>query len=122
MIELGTVAPEIINNIFSFLSANDSTCLGLTYKRFYTIHRSLHGTVPLLSPFVDMDWDMGTGHKVNHEKTLGERLQDWAGTGYWLDWRMAHLQVYHSNQRSDFCIFVPQGQKLRDARGTFSVA
>jgi hypothetical protein len=33
--------------IFDFLDPIDSTCFGLTSKHFYTIHRRLHGTVPL---------------------------------------------------------------------------
>jgi hypothetical protein len=31
--------------IFSYLHPVSSTCLGLTCKRFYTIHRKLYGTV-----------------------------------------------------------------------------
>ncbi|KAL2264940.1 hypothetical protein VTJ83DRAFT_7450 [Remersonia thermophila] len=33
--------------IMSFLDPIDSTCLGLTSKHFYAMHRRLHGTVPL---------------------------------------------------------------------------
>ncbi|KAK4249725.1 hypothetical protein C7999DRAFT_39208 [Corynascus novoguineensis] len=33
--------------VFDFLDPIDSTCLGLTNKHFYAIHRRLHGTVPL---------------------------------------------------------------------------
>jgi hypothetical protein len=33
--------------IFDFLDPVDSTCLGLTNKHFYAIHRRLHGSVPL---------------------------------------------------------------------------
>lgn len=33
--------------VFDFLDAIDSTCLGLTNKHFYSIHRRLHGKVPL---------------------------------------------------------------------------
>ncbi|KAG7286357.1 hypothetical protein NEMBOFW57_008666 [Staphylotrichum longicolle] len=38
---------EIHYSIMDFLDPIDSACLGLTNKRFYTIHRKLHGTVPL---------------------------------------------------------------------------
>ncbi|KAK4126692.1 hypothetical protein N657DRAFT_640556 [Parathielavia appendiculata] len=38
---------ELHYAIFDFLNPIDSTCLGLTNKHFYTIHRRLHGTVPL---------------------------------------------------------------------------
>ncbi|KAK4142070.1 uncharacterized protein C8A04DRAFT_13558 [Dichotomopilus funicola] len=33
--------------VFDFLDPIDSTCLGLTNKHFYAIHRRLHGSVPL---------------------------------------------------------------------------
>ncbi|KAK4100044.1 hypothetical protein N658DRAFT_145069 [Parathielavia hyrcaniae] len=33
--------------VFDFLDPIDSTCLGLTNKHFYTIHRRLHGSVSL---------------------------------------------------------------------------
>lgn len=39
--------PELHYTIFDFLDPIDSTCMGLTNKHFYDIHRRLHGTVPL---------------------------------------------------------------------------
>lgn len=38
---------ELHYAIFDFLDAIDSTCLGLTNRHFYAIHRRLRGTVPL---------------------------------------------------------------------------
>jgi hypothetical protein len=38
---------ELHYAIFDFLDPIDSTCMGLTNKHFYAIHRRLHGTVPL---------------------------------------------------------------------------
>ncbi|KAH8887729.1 hypothetical protein GQ53DRAFT_266963 [Thozetella sp. PMI_491] len=38
---------EMHFTIFDFLDPIDSTCLGLTNKHFYAIHRRMHGTVPL---------------------------------------------------------------------------
>lgn len=38
---------ELHMAIFDFLDPIDSTCLGLTNKHFYSIHRRLHGSVPL---------------------------------------------------------------------------
>ncbi|KAH8900493.1 hypothetical protein GQ53DRAFT_599629, partial [Thozetella sp. PMI_491] len=38
---------EIHCAIFDFLDPIDSTCLGLTNRHFYDIHRRMHGTVPL---------------------------------------------------------------------------
>lgn len=40
---------ELHYAIFDFLDPIDSTCLGLTNKHFYAIHRRMHGTVPLSS-------------------------------------------------------------------------
>jgi len=37
--------PELQPQIFSYLNPCFSTCLGLTYKRLYAVHRQLHGTV-----------------------------------------------------------------------------
>jgi hypothetical protein len=39
--------PELHYAIFDLLDPIDSTCMGLTNKHFYAIHRRLHGTVPL---------------------------------------------------------------------------
>ncbi|CZR59765.1 uncharacterized protein PAC_09659 [Phialocephala subalpina] len=39
---------EIHLKIFDLLCPVNSTCFGLTCKKFYQIHRSYHGTVPLL--------------------------------------------------------------------------
>jgi hypothetical protein len=38
---------EVHYAIFDFLDPIDSTCLGLTNKHFYAIHRRMHGSVPL---------------------------------------------------------------------------
>ena len=38
---------ELHYAIFDFLDPIDSTCLGLTSRHFYAIHRRLHGSVPL---------------------------------------------------------------------------
>ncbi|GAB1316243.1 F-box domain containing protein [Madurella fahalii] len=38
---------ELHYAIFDFLDPIDSTCLGLTNRHFYAIHRRMHGTVPL---------------------------------------------------------------------------
>ncbi|KAK1776099.1 hypothetical protein QBC45DRAFT_333749 [Copromyces sp. CBS 386.78] len=39
--------PELHMAVFDFLDPIDSTCLGLTNKHFYAIHRRMHGIVPL---------------------------------------------------------------------------
>jgi hypothetical protein len=44
---LGELSVELHIKIFEHLDAIDSVCLGLTNKRLYSIHRHLHGSVPL---------------------------------------------------------------------------
>jgi len=44
---LTDLPPELHFAFFDFLDPIDSTCLGLTNKHFYAIHRRLHGAVPL---------------------------------------------------------------------------
>jgi hypothetical protein len=44
---LTDLPPELHFALFDFLDPIDSTCLGLTNKHFYAIHRRLHGAVPL---------------------------------------------------------------------------
>lgn len=44
---LTTLPSEIHYAIFDFLDPIDSTCLGLTNSHFYSIHRRMHGSVPL---------------------------------------------------------------------------
>ncbi|RKU49386.1 hypothetical protein DL546_004492 [Coniochaeta pulveracea] len=46
-LSLMDLPPELHYAIFDFLDPIDSTCMGLTNKHFYAIHRRLHGTVPL---------------------------------------------------------------------------
>ncbi|CAP61709.1 uncharacterized protein PODANS_4_2790 [Podospora anserina S mat+] len=46
-LQLMDLPPEIHYAIFDFLDPIDSTCLGLTNSNLYSIHRRLHGTVPL---------------------------------------------------------------------------
>ena len=46
-ISITDLPSEVHYLIFGFLDAIDSTCLGLTNRHFYAIHRKLHGTVPL---------------------------------------------------------------------------
>ncbi|ORY65095.1 uncharacterized protein BCR38DRAFT_340745 [Pseudomassariella vexata] len=58
-LQLAFLPPEIHYAIFDFLDPIDSTCLGLTSKHFYAIHRRMHGTVPLAarrSGPNDMEW------------------------------------------------------------------
>ncbi|KAI2639006.1 hypothetical protein GGS26DRAFT_370193 [Hypomontagnella submonticulosa] len=56
---LQDLPPELHYAIFDFLDPIDSTCLGLTNTHFYSIHRRMHGTVPLSARRQgpnDMEW------------------------------------------------------------------
>ncbi|KAF3760864.1 hypothetical protein M406DRAFT_47368 [Cryphonectria parasitica EP155] len=44
---LTTLPPELHFAIFDHLDPIDATCLGLTSSHFYSIHRRMHGPVPL---------------------------------------------------------------------------
>lgn len=44
---LSTMPPELHYAIFDQLDPIDATCLGLVNKHFYSIHRRMHGSVPL---------------------------------------------------------------------------
>lgn len=44
---LSTLPSELHYTLFDFLDPIDATCLGLTNSHFYTIHRRMHGAVPL---------------------------------------------------------------------------
>ncbi|KAI1808181.1 hypothetical protein F4811DRAFT_549272 [Daldinia bambusicola] len=56
---LEDLPPELHYAIFDFLDPIDSTCLGLTSKHFYSIHKRMHGKVPLSARREgpnDMEW------------------------------------------------------------------
>ncbi|EFX04809.1 f-box domain containing protein [Grosmannia clavigera kw1407] len=58
-LQLADLPAELHYAIFDFLDPIDSTCLGLTNKHFYAIHRRMHGTVPLSARRTgpnDMEW------------------------------------------------------------------
>lgn len=66
--------PEIHFAIFDFLDPIDSTCLGLTNKHLYAIHKRMHGTIPLSARREgpnDMEWAWrGAGPLI--DATLGK--------------------------------------------------
>ncbi|KAK6950819.1 hypothetical protein Daesc_007344 [Daldinia eschscholtzii] len=56
---LEDLPPELHYAIFDFLDPIDSTCLGLTSKHFYSIHKRMHGKVSLSARREgpnDMEW------------------------------------------------------------------
>jgi hypothetical protein len=71
LLSIAEVFPdEVILLIFEKLHPVTSTCLGLTCKKLYPIHRSLHGTVGLKRTV------LGTWQGSPH---LGELLGRWVG-------------------------------------------
>lgn len=59
VLALTDLPSEVHYNIFDHLDSIDGTCLGLTNKHFYAIHRRMHGTVPLIQRRAgpnDMEW------------------------------------------------------------------
>ncbi|KAL8305718.1 hypothetical protein RB597_003553 [Gaeumannomyces tritici] len=60
---------EVHYNIFDHLDSIDGTCLGLTNKHFYAIHRRMHGTVALTQRRAgpnDMEWAWHLAGNVKH--------------------------------------------------------
>ncbi|CAK7237260.1 hypothetical protein SBRCBS47491_009915 [Sporothrix bragantina] len=60
---------ELHYTIFDFLDPIDSTCLGLTNKHFYDIHRRMHGSVTLSvrrSGPNDMEWVWHLAGRMMH--------------------------------------------------------
>ncbi|KAI1389729.1 uncharacterized protein F4822DRAFT_211328 [Hypoxylon trugodes] len=56
---LEDLPPELHYAIFDFLDPIDSTCLGLTSKHFYSIHKRMHGKISLSARREgpnDMEW------------------------------------------------------------------
>jgi hypothetical protein len=73
LLSLAEVFPdEVILLIFEKLHPVTSACFGLTCKKLYPIHRSLHGTVGLKRTV------LGTWQGP-HSPHLGELLGRWAG-------------------------------------------
>jgi hypothetical protein len=71
--------PELHLEIFKHLHPVSSTCLGLTCKEFYPIHKQLHGVVNLRAkipapPRKPHYWGF---------VRLGALLNTWAGPKYW---------------------------------------
>ncbi|KAH8602913.1 hypothetical protein B0O99DRAFT_604653 [Bisporella sp. PMI_857] len=76
---LSNLPPEIQLSIFDTLDPVSSTCLGLTSKKFYPLHRSAHKNVGLY----DQSSEKGL--------PLCYLLKDWAPNDMVLDWRSEKL-------------------------------
>ena len=86
---LVNLPPELHLKIFNLLDRTTSTCLGLCTKKFYAIHRSMRGTVPL------MTWHSYPPNKVDG-KRLWELLVEWMEPGYDFDSRAFKFLAKHS--------------------------
>jgi len=81
-----TLSSDIILEIFDRLSPISSTCLGLTCKTFYTIHREIHGSVDLnTSSSYEITCPMGGESKIAEGK-LHVFLHGWMWRGANLVW------------------------------------
>lgn len=91
---LDELPPELHFIVFGFLDPIDSTCLGLTARCFYAVHRALHGSVSLAT------------------QREGPNDMEWV-------WRQAFIK---DKQNSSLAMLTPRGQvycrKCRTARCT----
>jgi hypothetical protein len=70
---------ELLLKIFSHLDPGSSACLGLTCKRLYLLHRSLHGSVRL-------ETRCHTALSPAPGPKLYEMLEEWYGPGFEMCW------------------------------------
>jgi hypothetical protein len=75
--QLATLPPEIHLLLFHYLADDPitSTCLGLTCKNLYPVHRSFQGTVPLWTPEPSPLYEFFFPSPSC--PSLWERLEDW---------------------------------------------
>lgn len=76
---LTTLPPEVQLSIFETLDPVSSTCLGLTNRKFYPMHRARHKKVGLYEG------------SYNHGLPLCMLLKDWAPEDLMLDWESERL-------------------------------
>lgn len=61
--------------IFEYLDRVSSTCLCLTSRALYPVHKKLHGIVRLKTPYIEKQ-------EERFPTQLGELLQTWAGPDF----------------------------------------
>ncbi|KUJ10956.1 uncharacterized protein LY89DRAFT_723462 [Mollisia scopiformis] len=72
-----SLPPEILLMIFDHLDPVSSTCLGVTCKNFYPIHRAIHGTVGLSAYIIGINKCYPDGqYREGWEFCLGALLRD----------------------------------------------
>jgi len=76
---LTNLPPELQLSIFETLDPVSSTCLGLTNRKFYPMHRAHHKKVGLYEGSYD------------HGRPLAMLLKDWAPEDLMLDWESERL-------------------------------
>ncbi|PMD14450.1 hypothetical protein NA56DRAFT_711027 [Hyaloscypha hepaticicola] len=72
--------PELHLEIFKHLRPVSSTCLGLTCKEFYRIHKQLHGMVGLHEPIIICQPRRYPSWRFTR---LGALLTKWAGPKFY---------------------------------------
>lgn len=85
---------ELLLKIFSHLDPGTSTCLGLTCKRLYVLHRSLHGSVRL-------ETRCHTARSLASGPKLYELLEEWYEPGFEMCW-CGHSRVKTTRVRPVF--------------------
>jgi len=101
------LAPELQLEIFKNLHPVSSTCLGLTCKPFYAIHRELHGTVALDTSIWFEDC------KGEFANPLGSFLLLWAGPDLYVDyhhWAGKFRKCHGISQPSRSALDLPNGR------------
>ena len=82
---LSSLPPELQTQIFKQLDGATATCLGLTCKRFYPIHREKNGTVPAKKVWYQSMPTPGNALGYRRDK-LGDLLEGWCWKGEELKW------------------------------------
>jgi hypothetical protein len=78
------IPPELHLELFQHLDKVTSTCLGLTCKIFYSIHRAIHGKVKLKSPSGTPTYMV---HPDGRTRDLTRLISKWMGPDYhWMGW------------------------------------
>jgi len=91
-----TLAAEVQLQIFSYLPAITSTCLGLTCKHFYVTHRNIHGTVA-----ADEGGEWITFRERELELKLHFFLRNWMWEGARLVWGGKYGLRFISEERME---------------------
>lgn len=103
---LANIPPELQNKLFSYLDLVTSTCLGLTSKKLYAIHKSYHSDATI-TLFSQTDF-FGSGTRVKRF-CLVQLLEDWI-RGKISPWTLANClrtaEFYEKSEQSRLKLWV----------------